>query len=136
MNRNKTKLYYIWSSMKSRCENENNESFHNYGGRGITLCEEWHDLDTFVEWAINAGYNETLSLDRVDVNGNYEPNNCRWITKHEQAYNRRTNVRITFNGETKFLTEWAHIFGCNKCSVYKEILEREGRIIRGGGAVK
>lgn len=86
----RTKLHGVWNGMKQRCLNPNNRKYKDYGGRGITVCEEWlNSFDAFYEWAIASGYAESLSIDRVDVNGNYEPSNCRWATAMEQRHNRR-----------------------------------------------
>lgn len=95
----KTRLHKIWVDMRSRCRNPNLECYHNYGGRGIKVCEEWENFDSFMMWANSNGYNDKLTIDRIDVDGNYEPNNCRWITKKEQENNKRNNVYDYYNGE-------------------------------------
>lgn len=101
------RLYHIWRGMKARCFNPNNRSYNHYGGRGITICDEWKNhFDVFEAWAINNGYSDELTIDRINVNGNYEPSNCRWATMLEQNNNKRNNVYLTENGETKTLTEW------------------------------
>lgn len=85
-----TKLYNVWRGMKKRCYCQENENFKYYGGRGITICEEWRDnFEAFYTWAISNGYADNLSIDRIDVNGNYEPSNCRWATVAEQNRNKR-----------------------------------------------
>lgn len=109
----KTKLYRIWASMKDRCLRPKSTAFYKYGGRGITVCEEWLDFENFRAWAMANGYEEGLSIDRVNPNGNYEPSNCRWVTMQEQAHNKRTSVFITYNGETHTLKQWSEIVGVN-----------------------
>lgn len=106
------RLYKIHQGMKARCYKANNENYKNYGGRGISICDEWRkNYKVFKEWAINNGYRDDLTIDRIDVNGNYEPSNCRWITIREQQRNKRTNRLIEYKGEIKLLCEWAKIYG-------------------------
>ena len=106
------RLYSIYEAMLDRCNNPNSSKYHNYGGRGIKVCQEWiESYDTFAQWAFDSGYaplakRGECTLDRVDVNGNYEPNNCRWITNSEQQLNRRNNHLITYNGKTQTVKEW------------------------------
>lgn len=108
----KTRIYETWCSMKSRCLNPQKRSYKNYGGRGITVCDEWqNDFRTFYDWAIKSGYRDDLMIDRIDVNGNYEPSNCRWADRRTQNNNRRNNHYLTHNGETKTMRQWADDLG-------------------------
>lgn len=89
-----TRIHRIWTQMKTRCFNPNDEHYKDYGARGITICDEWlNNLQAFHDWAVSHGYEDHLTIDRIDVNGNYEPGNCRWITISEQAKNTRKAVR-------------------------------------------
>ena len=121
-----TRLYNIWANIKRRCDDQNYPRFKDYGGRGITVCDEWKDnFEVFYEWAMSNGYQENLSIDRKNNNGNYEPSNCRWATDVEQANNKRNNHYLTYGKETHTMTEWSRITGIsygtlsyrvNKCS--------------------
>lgn len=94
-----TRLYSIWESMKQRCTNPNTAHYKNYGGRGICVCDAWlYSFPLFAEWALSNGYDDTLTLDRIDVNGNYEPENCAWATWDEQCYNKRNTLYVTISG--------------------------------------
>lgn len=104
----KTLLYKTWGSIKNRCLNPKTPSYPNYGGRGITICDEWkNDFESFHDWALSCGYQENLSIDRIDVNGPYSPENCRWVTMDVQANNKRTNRVISFSGKQQTLKQWA-----------------------------
>ena len=95
LRKNNPRIYSVWTNMKTRCYNVKCREYKNYGGRGIKICEEWRNsFKSFLEWSIENGYNENLSIDRVNVNGNYEPNNCRWATFKEQANNKRNTIYV------------------------------------------
>ena len=94
-----TRLYRIWLGIKGRCYNKNKDTYKFYGGRGIKVCNEWLlKYNNFKDWAISKGYEDNLTLDRIDVNGNYCPENCRWITRKDQSNNTRRNFLLKFNG--------------------------------------
>ena len=102
-----TRIYNIWQKMKSRCYSKNDIEYKRYGARGIKVCDEWiNDIKAFYDWSISNGYDDNLSIDRIDNNGNYEPSNCRWATPLQQANNCRTNLLITIDDETKTLSQW------------------------------
>lgn len=107
-----TRLYRIWLQMKNRCYNSKTERYSDYGGRGITVCDEWkNDFKAFYDWAMLNGYRDDLSIDRINNDENYEPSNCRWATNIEQARNSRHCHMIVFNGETHCISEWSEITG-------------------------
>lgn len=109
-----TRIYNIWRSMRQRCKNPHHINYHNYGGKGVTVCDEWdNSFETFYSWAIKNGYTDTLTIDRIDSNGNYEPSNCRWASYKVQANNTKSNHLITYNGVTRTKAEWADITGIN-----------------------
>lgn len=116
-----TRLYNIWSLMKERCYNSKRKEYCNYGGRGIAVCTEWMEAANFIEWSLNNGYSEDLTLDRIDNNGNYCPENCRWVSKKVQMGNRRNNHIIEFNGERKTITQLAEENGLTYYQLYKRL---------------
>ena len=95
--------------MMARCYKSSYRNFKRWGGRGITVCSEWHDMNVFFEWAQSNGYAKGLQIDRIDNNGNYEPLNCRFITHKENNNNKSTNVYITHNGVTKTRMQWSEV---------------------------
>jgi len=103
--------FNIWYSIKSRCYNKNHIHYKNYGGRGIRICEEWSKFKNFKEWALVNNYNDTLSIDRIDNDKDYSPDNCRWATPKEQSNNRRNNVFYEYNGVKHTIPEWSDITG-------------------------
>lgn len=113
----KTRLYKIWDGMRDRCRRQGHMHYKNYGGRGITVCDEWLDFNEFKRWALDNGYNDQLTLDRIDCNGNYEPSNCRWATYEEQAANKRTNHIVNVNGETMILAECSRKYNIPKSTL-------------------
>ena len=96
-----TRLYGIWRDMVRRCENHHASNYADYGGRGIKVGEEWRDYSVFEVWAKNNGYSKALTIDRIDNDGDYTPQNCKWSTPKEQSRNRRNTQYLTFNGDTK-----------------------------------
>ena len=121
----KERLYNVYSGMKQRCYNPNDDNYHNYGGRGILICDEWlESYATFKEWAMSTGYDENAkrgdcTIDRIDVNGNYEPSNCRWADALTQARNKRNNVFLTINGRTQIMADWQRETGLSPYSLKK-----------------
>ena len=118
----KSSLYKIWNGMKFRCTNKNSGSYKNYGQRGISVCEEWfNNPQLFIEWALKNGYKEGLTIDRIDNEKDYCPENCRWISKGEQAKNRRMNYCIEYKGEAKTLWELCEELNLNYNLVHNRI---------------
>lgn len=122
-----TRLYSVWITMKQRCYNNNATDYENYGGRGIVVCETWRDsFEEFKMWAYENGYDENASkgictLERKDVDGNYEPSNCKWTTMKEQSNNKRNNVFISFNGEIKTVSQLSQEYGVKYITLYNRI---------------
>lgn len=105
------RLHKIWYDMVRRCVNPKCQAYSRYGGRGIKVCSEWLTSENFIAWAHQSGYEPQLTLDRVDVNGNYSPQNCRWATYKEQGLNKRNNRLITYEGKTQTISEWSKEVG-------------------------
>lgn len=111
-----TRIYRQYKGMKNRCYDKNRNCYKHYGGRGIKVCDEWlgeNGFINFYDWSMKNGYSDELTIDRINVNGNYEPSNCRWATIEQQANNRRNNLRYTLNGITMTASEWAKYSGIN-----------------------
>jgi len=117
----KTKFYKLWHGIIERCENSTNGSYKNYGAKGITICEEWHNYENFKNWALNNGYKEGLSIDRIDNNKGYYPENCRWVTFIKQQNNKKDNHYITYNGKTQSISDWARELGTKYYTIHARI---------------
>ena len=120
----KSRLYYLWCGMRSRCNYSKNIHYKNYGGRGIKVCNEWNNYFEFKKWALQNGYNPNAkrgecTLDRININGNYEPSNCRFISNKQQCNNKTTNILITYENITHTLKEWAEITGIKVGTIQK-----------------
>lgn len=144
-----SRIYGIWCNMKGRCHNKNITQYSDYGGRGIKVCDEWlHDFQEFYDWAIKNGYSDNLTIERKDINGDYEPQNCEWITKQEQQWNKRNTHYIYYNGKKMNMKQAVEFLGVSRPTIIKyeklnngntqkavdEILERirDGKIKRKG----
>lgn len=121
-----TRLYAVWKNMRDRCFKERHKSYADYGGRGITVCEDWLDFSNFMEWAFQTGYDPDApkgkcTLDRIDYNKGYHPENCRWVDAKTQGRNKRNNRLVEFRGEVRPLSEWAEIFGIKYQTLYARL---------------
>lgn len=106
-NESGTRLHRIWKGMRTRCTNPSQTSYRNYGAQGVRVCAEWNDFTVFRDWALANGYSDALQIDRIDVRGNYEPSNCRFVTNQVNAWNKRRHRMVTAFGEAKPLSKWA-----------------------------
>ena len=113
-----TRLKKIYAGIKQRCRNPKNSNFKHYGGRGIDFCKEWEDYPAFEKWAFNNGYKDELSIDRIDVNGNYEPSNCRWANTIQQMRNRTITIKVLFDGEEVTLQELSERYNIPYATLY------------------
>lgn len=116
-----SRIYRIYKHMRNRCENQNDISYCNYGARGISVCDEWKTFEPFYKWAMQSGYKDSLSIDRIDVNSGYSPENCRWSDATEQAINRRSTRLYQYNGESHCISEWASLYNMNYKKLWKRL---------------
>lgn len=124
-----TRLYKIWSIMKQRCYNFQNKKYKNYGKRGIIICDEWlNSFEAFRDWALSHGYEDNLTIDRIETNGNYEPNNCRWTDMKTQQNNRTNNHIVEYNGEKHTVSEWSKITGIPAKTLYDRLTYKKWTI--------
>lgn len=133
-----TSLYNIWHSMKLRCNNPNHRNYQWYGAKGVKVCEDWLEFIPFMEWALAHGYEEGLTLDREDSNKDYEPSNCRWITRQENSSRattgrERTDLKakagkIEFNGKSQTIREWEKELGISYSKIYNRLYKRGGSV--------
>jgi hypothetical protein len=113
----KTPIYDVWHLMHRRCYEVGSKNYHQYGGRGITVCPEWHDVEVFSQWAFDNGYAQGLQLDREDNYGMYEPSNCHFVSSKINNNNRRDNRLIRYAGKTQTLQQWADETGLNTATI-------------------
>lgn len=127
-----TRIYNIWCGMKKRCYDKNEPCYCLYGAKGITVCDQWlNDFLEFYNWSIQNGYNDELSIDRIDNSKGYSPNNCRWVTIAQQQRNKSNNVYLEYKGERKIIVQWCEELGIDKKLVYgrRSRLKRKGKPI-------
>lgn len=115
------RLYRIWGHMLDRCRNPKNDCHRYYGERGITVCKEWEKFKQFKEWSLKNGYADNLTIDRIDVNGNYEPSNCRWVDIKTQNNNRRNSRYYEYNGEKHTIAEWAQLLDMPYRTIHRRL---------------
>ena len=120
-----TRLYSIWKGMNERCNTTSSCSYSNYGGRGIKVCREWSEYTAFRDWSLSHKYNDSLTIDRIDNDGNYEPSNCRWATRKQQVRNSRRTAYATILGVKKLFAEWCEILGIDYKASWQKIRRSE-----------
>ena len=117
-----TRIYAIYHHIMAKCYKKYDSHYKYYGARGIRVCDEWkRGFISFYNWAMNNGYQDNLTIDRIDVNGNYEPDNCRWTDMKTQVRNRRNTIKLTYKGETKPLAEWCEILNLNYDTIKRRL---------------
>ena len=117
----KTRLHRIWMQMRGRCNSPTNPSYKNYGGRGIKVCDEWNNYIAFATWAREYGYQDDLTIDRIDNDGNYEPTNCRWVDRKTQNRNKRNNRYVEYTGDKKTIADWCDATGISSSAIRRRI---------------
>ena len=120
-----TKIYNTWRGMRDRTRRKSHKQYKDYGGRGIKVCEEWQSASNFVLWALRNGYEKGLQIDRINNDGDYCPENCRFVTPKENSRNRRNTKKLTIAGETKTVAEWCEQYGLSQYTVY-DWIRRKG----------
>lgn len=116
-----TRLYQTWADMKRRCDVGGNVNYRRYGALGVTYAPEWAKFSYFMKWALENGYKDNLTIERIDVGGNYEPHNCTWVTKHAQNMNKRGSRKISFMGLVLTMAEWAAITGISRAGIRQRL---------------
>ena len=117
----RTRIYTIWGNMINRTSNKKNKDYKNYGGRGITVCEEWKDYLTFKKWALENGYSDTLTLDRIDNDKGYYPGNCRWADEETQNNNKQQSRKLEYRGKIKSVEQWAKEYNINRSTLVNRL---------------
>ena len=122
------RLYNIWTGMIHRCEDKKRPRYKDYGARGITVCDEWHDPNSFIDWSLSNGYEDGLQIDRINNDKSYSPDNCRWVTPKQNARNTRRSKHLTLCGLTKTVAEWCETIDISEFTIYwwlREFGEKE-----------
>lgn len=119
-------LYPVWCQMRYRCENPNHQAYKWYGAKGVKVCESWHDFKTFYDWMHANNWKRGLTIDRINTNGNYEPDNCRLVSMEIQQNNRNNNIRIECGGELHTISEWSKIIGVGRGTIYHRYFKGKG----------
>lgn len=131
-----TRIYNIWCDMRKRCNNKNHWAYYRYGERGIKVCEEWQDFQNFYDWSMSHGYRDDLTIERINNDRDYSPENCKWATRKEQSNNTSRTHYVTVNGETRNILGWAEYLGITRYridSAYKrgeDLEEYIGKLIK------
>lgn len=120
-----TRLYEIHRAMKRRCYDDRVKKYKNYGAKGIKVCDEWlNSLESFANWSYNNGYNDNLTIDRIDNNGNYEPNNCRWVNQYTQQNNRTNNIQVEYQGKIQNISQWSKELNISYSKLYNRVVKK------------